>query len=105
MCKIFDWVFDSVSVEQAPQNNFEDPNQFNQNEDEAHDTIFDFSDARGLEHPANPVETPRATLEFVVFEDYLPNLLSYTSFLSRPLQNYFVSFIFLNIQFNLIGLF
>ena len=41
MCRIFDWVFDSVSVEQAPQNHFEDPNQFNQNEDEddAHDTI------------------------------------------------------------------
>ena len=35
MCKIFDWVFDSVSVEQAPQNHFEDPNQ-----DEDEDPMF-----------------------------------------------------------------
>ena len=33
MCKIFDWVFDSVSVEQAPQDHVEDPNQ-DEDEDE-----------------------------------------------------------------------
>ena len=32
MCKIRNWVFDSVSVQKAPQNHFEDPNQFNEDE-------------------------------------------------------------------------
>ena len=38
MCKIFDWVFDSVTVEEAPQNHFED---LNQDEDEGFDQVFD----------------------------------------------------------------
>ena len=38
MCKIFDWVFDSITVEEAPQNHFEDPNQ---NEDEGFEQVFD----------------------------------------------------------------
>ena len=37
MCKIFDWVFDSITVEEAPQNHFEDPNQ---DEDEGFDQVF-----------------------------------------------------------------
>ena len=50
MCKIFDWVFDSVSVEQAPQNHVQDPNQFNQNEDEddAHDIMIQFLISSGI---------------------------------------------------------
>ena len=101
MCRIFDWVFDSISVEQAPQNHFEDPNQFNQEEDEAQDTIFDFlfliRNSVNV-HPA--IEPPTPTFEFIVVDDYLSSsLLSYTSLLLRPLQDYFVSFIFLNIQY------
>ena len=70
MCKIFDWVFNSVSVEQAPQNNFEDPNQFNRDEDEGHDAIFDFLNTRGLVHlhPATPVEPPTPSPTFFEFE-------------------------------------
>ena len=50
MCKIFDWVFDSVSVEQAPQNHVQDPNQFNQNEDEddALDIMIKFLISSGI---------------------------------------------------------
>ena len=38
MCKIFDWVFDSITVEEAPQNHFED---LNQDADEGFDQVFD----------------------------------------------------------------
>ena len=70
MCKIFDWVFDSVYVEQAPQNHFEDPIQFNQDEDEdaGHDAFFDFFDTLGLLDPATPVEPPTPTPTFFEFE-------------------------------------
>ena len=56
MCKIFDWVFDSVTVEEAPQNHFEDPNQ---DEDEGFDQVFDSIEDRDrstLEHLAQMLE-------------------------------------------------
>ena len=105
MCKIFEWVFDSVYVEQAPQNHFEDPIQFNQDEDEAHDVIFDFFDTRGLVllHPATPVEppTPTPTPTFFEFESVSvicegqSSLSSSLSNLLRIQQDYFVSVSFI----------
>ena len=106
MCKIFDWVFDSVSVEQAPQSHFEDPNQFNQDEDEdaGHDAFFEFFDTRGLVHlhPATPVEplTPSPTFfefEFVisVICEGHSSLRSILSILLRIQQDYFVSVSFI----------
>ena len=41
MCKIFDWVFDSVSVEQAPQNHVEEPNQDEDEDEGSQDEIED----------------------------------------------------------------
>ena len=97
MCKIFDWVFDSVSVEQAPQNHFEDPNQFNQDEDVANNTIFDFVGNRNLAHvhPAIPVEPPRATFGIITDEiNYdREERLRHMSNLWRGIQDCFVSFI------------
>ena len=94
MCKIFDWVFDSVSVEQAPQNNFEDPNQFNQDEDEdededeCNDASFDFFDTRGLVHvhPATPVEPHTPTRTFFEFE-FVSVICECHSSLSSSLSN------------------
>ena len=47
MCKIFDWVFDSVTVEEAPQNHFVDDvqdgdvlNDDDESEDEQSDEIY-----------------------------------------------------------------
>ena len=97
MCKIFDWVFDSVSVEQAPQNHFEDPNQFNQDEDVANNTIFDFVGNQRLAHvhPAIPVEPPRAALGIIADEiNYdREERLRHMSNLWRRIQDCFVSFI------------
>ena len=69
MCRIFDWVFDSVSVEQAPQNHVEDPNQFNQNEDEANDIIFDFVGSLAHVHPSQlKLNLPRSHLKSPVMK-------------------------------------
>ena len=104
MCKIFDWVFDSVSVKQAPQNHVEDPNQFNQNGDEDDDAIFYFFDTRGLVHlhPATPVEPPTPSPTFFEFEFVISvicechsSLSSILSILLRIQQDYFVSVSFI----------
>ena len=88
----------TVSVKQAPQNHVEDPNQFNQDEDEAHDVIFDFFDTRGLAHPATPVEPPTPTFfEFEFASLICGRHASLSSSLSNQLrlQDYIVSVSFI----------
>ena len=59
MCKIRDWVFDSVSVGHAPQNHFEDPNQ-DEDEDE------DKGSQDEIEDPMFYIHVRRLNLPFLL---------------------------------------
>ena len=81
MCRIFDWVFDSITVEEAPQNHFED---LNQDEDEGFDQIFDSLEDWGahLVRFRSPLERAQ---QILIFEDAM-TAMSQMSINSGPVS-------------------